>query len=151
MFNSGILDTVIGVVVIFLQLSLVCTAVNELAALLLKKRAKELEKGIRTLLTSPQLVEKFYARTCSSRACDRTKKTFLHSLAHFCVGAHGHCCKASLLLTGAVRAATQPVADKETERLSAQLARTLQSPPYKRRRVFGRLRLRHLHTQPPRI
>ena len=33
MFNSAILDTVIGVVVIFLQLSLVCTAINEFVAL----------------------------------------------------------------------------------------------------------------------
>ncbi|HUS12711.1 MAG TPA: hypothetical protein VMZ30_19735 [Pyrinomonadaceae bacterium] len=61
MFNSGILDVVIGVIVIFLQLSLVCTAVNELIALMLKKRAKELEKGIGKLLTNPQLVDKFYA------------------------------------------------------------------------------------------
>lgn len=61
MFNSGILDVVIGLIVIYLELSLVCTAVNEIIASVLKKRAKELERGIAKLLTSPQLVAKFYA------------------------------------------------------------------------------------------
>jgi hypothetical protein len=61
MFNSGILDVVIGLVVIYLQLSLVCTAVNELIASFFKKRGKELARGIGTLLTDQQLVDKFYA------------------------------------------------------------------------------------------
>jgi hypothetical protein len=61
MFNSGILDVVIGLVVIYLQLSLVCTAFNELIASGLKSRAKELEKGLGALLTDPQLLDKFYA------------------------------------------------------------------------------------------
>lgn len=61
MFNSGILDVVIGLVVVYLQLSLVCTAVHELIAAKLRTRAKELEKGVSKLLMSPQLVEKFYA------------------------------------------------------------------------------------------
>jgi hypothetical protein len=60
MFNSGILDIVIGMVVIYLQLSLVCTAVNELFASKLKSRANELERGISKLLSHPQLVDKFY-------------------------------------------------------------------------------------------
>jgi DNA repair exonuclease SbcCD ATPase subunit len=60
MFNSGILDVVIGVVVVYLQLALVCTAVSEFVAMALRKRAKELEKGIRGLLTNPELVAKFY-------------------------------------------------------------------------------------------
>jgi len=61
MFNSGILDVVIGVIVVYLQLSLVCTAFHELVALLLKKRATELEKGILGLLNKPALVSEFYA------------------------------------------------------------------------------------------
>jgi hypothetical protein len=60
MFNSGILDVVIGLVVVYLQLSLVCTAVHELIAARLKTRAKELERGLSKLLMSPQLLEKFY-------------------------------------------------------------------------------------------
>jgi hypothetical protein len=60
MFNSGILDVVIGVVVLYLELSLVCTAVHELIALLLKARAKELEKGLHGLLTKRELVDRFY-------------------------------------------------------------------------------------------
>jgi hypothetical protein len=85
MFNSGILDTVIGVIVIFLQLSLVCTAVNEFVAMCLQKRAKELEKGIGSLLTSPQLADKFYAHPLI-KACVRTGKnllTFPHALLHW--------------------------------------------------------------------
>jgi hypothetical protein len=50
MLNSGILDVVIGLTVIYLQLSLVCTAINELVAALLRKRANDLELGIRMLL-----------------------------------------------------------------------------------------------------
>jgi hypothetical protein len=61
MFNSGILDVVIGLVVIYLQLSLVCTAVHELIASGFKKRAKELERGLGQLLSNPQLVAKFYS------------------------------------------------------------------------------------------
>jgi hypothetical protein len=61
MFNSGILDVVIGLVVVYLQLSLVCTAIHELTASFFQKRAKELERGIGQLLTNPQLVAKFYS------------------------------------------------------------------------------------------
>jgi hypothetical protein len=55
MFNSGILDVVIGLTVIYLQLSLVCTAVNELIAAVFRKRANDLEYGIRKLLDDRKL------------------------------------------------------------------------------------------------
>jgi len=50
MFNTSILDVAIGMVFIYLLLSLLCTATNELIELLLKKRATDLERGIRELL-----------------------------------------------------------------------------------------------------
>jgi hypothetical protein len=50
MFNTSIIDVAIGMVFIYLLLSLLCTATNELIELLLKKRATDLERGIRELL-----------------------------------------------------------------------------------------------------
>ena len=50
MFNSSILDVAVGLVFVFLTLSLICSAANEGIESFLKKRAKNLEKGIRELL-----------------------------------------------------------------------------------------------------
>jgi hypothetical protein len=54
MFNSDILDVVIGLTFLYLVLSLICTALTEIIESVLKKRASELESGIRMLLSSPQ-------------------------------------------------------------------------------------------------
>lgn len=50
MFGSEILDIVIGLIFIFLLLSLLCSAVKEAFEAWFKQRAANLEKGIRTLL-----------------------------------------------------------------------------------------------------
>ena len=50
MFNSSVLDVAIGLVFVFLLLSLICSAANELIELVLKKRAQDLERGIRELI-----------------------------------------------------------------------------------------------------
>lgn len=50
MFNSTILDVAIGMIFIYLLLSLMCTAASEIIELMLKKRAIDLERGIRELL-----------------------------------------------------------------------------------------------------
>ena len=50
MFNSGILDVAIGLVFIFLLLSLICSAVNEMIEAFLKMRAANLQQGIREFL-----------------------------------------------------------------------------------------------------
>jgi hypothetical protein len=66
MFNTSILDVAIGMVFIYLLLSLLCTATNELIELWLKKRATDLERGIRELLQpgsesgTAGVVEKIY-------------------------------------------------------------------------------------------
>lgn len=64
MFGSDILDIVIGMVFIFLVLSLVCSAMNELLEALVKNRARDLERGIRELIGDPDnatnFVEKIY-------------------------------------------------------------------------------------------
>ena len=50
MFNSTILDVAIGMIFVYLLLSLLCSAANEIIELLLKKRAIDLERGIREML-----------------------------------------------------------------------------------------------------
>jgi hypothetical protein len=44
------LDVAIGMTFVFLLISLICTAIHELIEALLKKRAQDLEKGIKELL-----------------------------------------------------------------------------------------------------
>lgn len=50
MFGSTVLEVAIGVIFVYLSLSLVCTAANELIASLTTWRASNLEHGIRNLL-----------------------------------------------------------------------------------------------------
>ena len=63
MFGSEMLDVAIGMIFIYLLLSLVCSAANELIERSAKKRASDLEKGLRELLNDPNgsdLVKKVY-------------------------------------------------------------------------------------------
>jgi hypothetical protein len=66
MFNSTVLDVAIGMIFVYLLLSLMCTAANELIELMLKKRAIDLERGIREMLApgsksgTKDIVEKLY-------------------------------------------------------------------------------------------
>ncbi len=50
MFGSAIFEVAIGLVFIYLLMSLICSAVNEMIEAKLKNRATDLEKGIRELL-----------------------------------------------------------------------------------------------------
>jgi hypothetical protein len=54
MFGSEILDIAIGMVFVYLSLSLVCSGVNEWIANLLQSRAKHLEQWVRDLLNPQQ-------------------------------------------------------------------------------------------------
>src|SRR5512139_1448785 len=63
MFNSGILEVTIGLIFIYLILSLICTAANELIEAGVKARASDLHRGIREMLNENEgkgLVEKLY-------------------------------------------------------------------------------------------
>jgi len=60
MFGSGILDTVIGLVFIFLLVSILVTIVNEIIAAILMSRAKWLRLGIHRLIGS-EWMKKVYA------------------------------------------------------------------------------------------
>jgi hypothetical protein len=55
LFGSTLLDVVIGLFFIYLLLSLVCSAINEMLAGILQLRAKSLESGISNLLQNPEL------------------------------------------------------------------------------------------------
>jgi len=62
MFGSALLDVAIGMVFVFLLLSLICSAFNELLETRLKNRAGDLEKGIKGLLgANTGLVDKLYS------------------------------------------------------------------------------------------
>src|SRR5215471_3393478 len=63
MFNTAIVDVAMGMVFVYLLLSLMCSAANELIELWLKNRATDLERGLRELLQDPDgsgLVQKVY-------------------------------------------------------------------------------------------
>src|SRR5215471_106221 len=55
MFGSAILDVAIGLFMIYLMLSLVCTAVNESIASFTQQRGKHLLEGVKNLLNDPDL------------------------------------------------------------------------------------------------
>ncbi len=57
----SILDVVIGVVVVYLLLSVVCSGINELIMTRLNQRGKNLARGILRMLGSTDLHDKFYA------------------------------------------------------------------------------------------
>lgn len=50
LFNSTVLDVIIGLVFVYLLLSILCTAANEWAAAITRRRGKMLRRGIRQLL-----------------------------------------------------------------------------------------------------
>ncbi len=63
MFGSSILEVAIGLVFVYLLLSLICSAVNEIIEAKLKNRATDLERGICELFNEKKggiLVTKFY-------------------------------------------------------------------------------------------
>jgi hypothetical protein len=55
LFGSTVLDTAVGLVLVYLLLSLICTTINEWIAGIFKTRAKFLEQGIARLLAGQQL------------------------------------------------------------------------------------------------
>jgi len=63
---STIVDVAIGLIFIYLLLSLMCSAANEIIELMLKKRAIDLERGIREMLApgsesgTPDIIQKLY-------------------------------------------------------------------------------------------
>jgi hypothetical protein len=49
MFGSDVLEVAIGLIFVYLLLSVICSAINETIEVWLKKRGADLERGIREL------------------------------------------------------------------------------------------------------
>jgi hypothetical protein len=60
LFGSTMIEVAIGVVFVYLLVSLLCSALNELIEAWLKYRARYLELGIRKLLDNPDLAKSFF-------------------------------------------------------------------------------------------
>jgi len=60
MFGSSIIDIAIGMVFVYLLLSLICSAANEIIERYSKKRASDLENGIKEMLLDDNMVTKLY-------------------------------------------------------------------------------------------
>ncbi|MBA3441604.1 MAG: hypothetical protein H0T92_17225 [Pyrinomonadaceae bacterium] len=60
MFGSMVLEVALGLILIYLLLSLVCAAVGELIATAFKLRARDLERGVRALLQDPEVLRRFH-------------------------------------------------------------------------------------------
>jgi hypothetical protein len=60
MFGSSIIDIAIGMVFIYLLLSLICSAANELIERYSRKRGTDLENGLKEMLRSDDLVKRVY-------------------------------------------------------------------------------------------
>lgn len=54
MFGSGIIDVAIGIIFVYLFLSLICSVITEWISKKLEMRAKNLEEGVRGLLSDPE-------------------------------------------------------------------------------------------------
>ena len=54
MFGSEILDVAIGIIFVFLVVSLICSVVNEIIAGFTKWRASDLERGLKEMLQDPE-------------------------------------------------------------------------------------------------
>jgi len=63
MFGSEMLEVAIGLVFVYLLLSLICSVLNEWIARVFGMRSKTLKSGIRALLADDQAVEKLYGHT----------------------------------------------------------------------------------------
>ena len=63
MFGSDMVDVALGMVFVYLLLSLICSAVKQLIEQVMKHRARDLETSLRELLADPDgtgLVQKIY-------------------------------------------------------------------------------------------
>ncbi len=59
-FGSNLLEVAIGVIFVFLLLSLLCSALGELIESFIRFRARDLERGVGKLLGNPDLVNDFF-------------------------------------------------------------------------------------------
>jgi len=100
MFGSAILDTAIGLIYVYLVVSLIVSAANELLAALFRWRANNLFLGIRELLQDPSttgLISSFYGHPLIQDALRQGQETVVHPFPNVCLGIarHSFTCNAS--------------------------------------------------------
>src|SRR5678815_5352134 len=89
MLGSSVLEVAIGVVFVYLLLSLICTALNEGISSMINKRGKNLFEGVKNLLNDPEfsgLAQQVYNHGLvdglSQNGSDPKVKTRLPSYMH---------------------------------------------------------------------
>lgn len=60
MFGSTIIDVAIGLIFVFFLLSVIASYINDFVSALLEWRSKDLENGVRALLSDPDLADKVW-------------------------------------------------------------------------------------------
>ena len=92
MLGSSVLDIGIGMIFVYLMVSLMCTAANEALASLFAWRANNLSDGIRNLLDGPNpessaWAKKFYDHPLIQGLYKQGQKPSVHPVAHVRAGA----------------------------------------------------------------
>lgn len=83
MFQNAAIDVAIGLILMYLMLSLLCTVVNEFIATKLKLRASTLQDALPNLIDAPALLKSFYAHgliASNSRAGATGSQTTLQAV-----------------------------------------------------------------------
>ena len=74
MLGATIIEVAIGLIFVYMLMSLVCSAINEVLSQIFKTRARTLEKGIERLLTDKNTREKFYSHPLVQSLCSKNSK-----------------------------------------------------------------------------
>jgi hypothetical protein len=91
MFQNAIIDVAIGLILMYLMLSLLCTVVNEYISTKLNLRSKTLRDALQKLIDDPTLLKNFYEHgliTSSSQASGSGAQSFFQAVATWVGGYH---------------------------------------------------------------
>lgn len=72
---TSVIEVAIGLIFIYMLLSLVCSSLNEIIAHILKLRSKTLKKGLERLLTDASIRDDFYAHPLIKSLCKEDSTT----------------------------------------------------------------------------
>jgi hypothetical protein len=84
MFQNAIIDVAIGLILMYLMLSLLCTVVNEYISTKLNLRSKTLRDALQKLIDDPALLKNFYEHgliTSSSQASGSGAQSLIQAIA----------------------------------------------------------------------
>jgi hypothetical protein len=68
---SSIIEVAIGLIFVYILLSLVCSSLNEIIAHIIKLRAKTLKKGLERLLSDENIRKEFFAHPLIKSLCEK--------------------------------------------------------------------------------